>query len=91
MFEEYSNSNDLEALDAAIKAIDPELKLSIFTLAGDKAVRAGLFIMEKGNKKIINKLYALGFEKTLREKSNRYNYYSLNESVTFRLRLEKWM
>ncbi len=91
MFEEYSNSKDLEKLDAAVKAIGPELRLSYFTLKGDKAVRAGLFIMEKDNKKIINKLYALGFEKTRREKNCSDNYWSINEPITFRLRLEKWM
>lgn len=91
MFDEYSNSEDLKELQEAVKAIAPDLKLSIFTLSEKKAIRAGLFILEKGNKAIINKLFALGFEKTLREKTHTNNYWDINEPITFRLRLEKWL
>ena len=91
MFERYSNSKDLEKLQEAVSTIAPELKLSFFTLNGDKAIRAGILIEEKGNKEIINKLYALGFEKTRREKVPSNNYWSISESIKFRLRLEKWM
>lgn len=90
MYKEYVNSSQIEELQKTLHSISPDLRLSRFALApGEKrAVAAGLYIMEKGNKHIIEKLLSMGFRKIHRERT-RNGYADMYDGYSFVLIFEK--
>ena len=83
-FEKYSNAEEIEAIETEIKAIDPDLKIAWLSHSGDRCDAVGVYVTEKGNKKIINKLLELGFTKRRREKIRSIGYL-YSEPTSFRV------
>ena len=73
-FAQYSNAEQLEALQKAIQFISSSLRLESFTLAPNtpagvlpRVIAVSLDVPEKGNKLVIANLCDLGFKKMRRE------------------------
>lgn len=68
----YNNQREVDALQSYLYGIDTTLELTAFgTRHGsgeNTATSAGLFIAEKGNKAIIQRLLRDGFRKVIRQK-----------------------
>lgn len=92
MYKKYVNHSEIEELQKTLHSISPNLRLSRFSLApGEekpRATAAGLYIMEKGNKHIIEKLLSMGFRKMHRERT-RNGYADMYDGYSFVLILEK--
>lgn len=81
---EYINQKEINEINEAIQKIDANLRLSQFSSipSENRACSCGLTIKEKGNKKIIEQLKALGFRIVWRRKdssdySDKYEGYSM--------------
>lgn len=82
----YDNQKEVDAIEKRIQEIDPSLRLSSFTLAGNRVTAVGIVLQEKGNKPTINKLLEMGFKKIWREKvADNFTQY---EGYSFRVRME---
>ena len=81
----FSNQNEVDALEKAVQELDPTLTLRRFGIAGDRAISAGFTLKEKGNKKLIDALISMGFRKTLRRKamSSKDYYITLERSLPY--------
>ena len=91
-YTKYENHEQLAELDRQIKAIDPKLTFGGFGLDGNRVTSAFVSLLEKGNKPIIEKLLAIGFEKRWREKVKNTDYYDPKYSgYQMRVRLAKYL
>lgn len=87
MYKKYANADEIEKIQNEVSSICPDLKLNRFMLVDDNiAVSVGLEIVEKGNKRIIEKLSSIGFRKFLRIKKENYHMY---DGYSFLIIMEK--
>ena len=91
-YSSYENHEQLAELDRQIKTIDPNLGFGSFGLNGNRVTSVYVILLEKGNKPIIEKLLAIGFEKVRREKvKTDYSYWMRYDGYQMRARLAKYM
>ena len=68
----FTNQKEVNALQSYLYGIDPTLRLTAFSTrhgSGENtALSAGLYIAEKGNKAIIQRLLRDGFRKVIRQR-----------------------
>ena len=89
-FEKYDNREQLAELERQIKAIDPKLTFGGFSLNGNRVTVVYVSLLEKGNKPVIEKLRAIGFEKDWREKVKNNDFYNPQYSgYQMRVRMAK--
>lgn len=90
---EYENQKEIDALQKAIAAIAPEIKLREFDLVpGTNVVRKVIVHLdEKGNKAVINQLLSIGFTKKARHRKRVDVHMLLSTPDAFVVRLEKEM
>ena len=81
---EYINQKEIDEINEAIQKIDASLRLCQFSSIPNqnRACSCGLTIKEKGNKRIIEQLKALGFRIVWRRKdssdfTDKYEGYSM--------------
>lgn len=89
MIRKYDNQVEIDELQQKLFEISPDLKLCEFNLRDNVAIRAILRIPEKGNKKVIDSLIALGFYKVCRGKMKTYDGWTLYEGYSMIVVLEK--
>lgn len=87
---EYENQKEIDALQKAIAAIVPEIKLREFDLVpGTNVVRKVIVHLdEKGNKPIIDKLISIGFKKKARHRKRVDVHMLLSTPDAYVVRLE---
>ena len=90
--EKFINQAEIDKVQEAINEVWPGLKLSTFGMVPENlrlAVNVGMWVPEKGNKKKIEALKALGFRKVWRElKGPRPDLYT-NDPRAFYILLKK--
>lgn len=89
---EYINQKEIDAVAQALRAISPELRIEGVSSRGGKAFAVYLTIMEKGNKPLIDKLLAIGFQKAHRRKFDDGRIFGTQyDGYSFRLTLRKFL
>lgn len=90
MFENYENQADVDKVKKLIESISPGLRISYYGTDNEfKTVHnIGLYVPEKGNKEVINKLLSIGFRKIRRRKVENGRYLDMAASYTMQVVLE---
>ena len=89
MIDKYDNQDEIDELQQKLSEISPGLRVTGFTVWGNRAGTAFVYILEKGNKKVIDQLIALGFRKVRRQKVRTSDYWTLSATHTMEVVLEK--
>lgn len=83
--ENYVNYEKVKEIEQQIKAIDSSLRINGYGLRDNRITDVMVYILEKGNKSIINELIKIGFEKSFREKIHDDPHYPKYDGYSFRL------
>lgn len=89
MIDSYKNQADVDKVKKLLERVSPKLRISYYmTDDAFTTVRViGLYVPEKGNKEVINKLLSIGFRKIRRRKVENGHYY-MGASYTMQVVLE---
>lgn len=91
-YTKYENHEQLAELDRQIKAIHPKMRFNSVGIVGNRVVSVSVLLAEKGNKPLIEKLMAMGFENKRREKIKTYDLYHPRDiSYRMQVRLTKYL
>lgn len=90
MLDQFSNQADVDKVKKLLESISPDLRISYYmTDDGFNVVQnIGLYVPEKGNKKVISKLLSIGFIKKCRRKVESGNIWDLEAPYTMQVILE---
>lgn len=90
MIDSYKNQADVDKVKKLLESISPGLGISYYMTDNDFTTVhvIGLFVPEKGNKEIINKLLSIGFRKIRRRKVETGHYWDIGASYTMQVVLE---
>lgn len=64
----HDNQNEIDKIEKMIQQIFPELRISSYSLDGNRVTSVGITIPIKGNSKVIKELEELGWKKLYRKK-----------------------
>lgn len=87
----FINQDDVDKVKKLLESISPELRIGYYVMDSDvkNVVRnIGLYVPEKGNKEVINKLLSIGFMKMRRRKVEDGHYWDLVANYTMQVVLE---
>lgn len=88
---EYINQREIDAVAEELRSISPELRIEGISARNGKAFAVDLTIMEKGNKPLIDKLLAIGFQRAHRRKFDDGRIFGTQyDGYAFRLTLRKF-
>lgn len=90
MGDSYKNQADVDKVKKLLESISPGLRISYYMLDDevDTVKNIGLYVPEKGNKEVINKLLSIGFRKIRRRKVESGHYWDLAAPYTMQVVLE---
>lgn len=89
MIDKYENQAEIDELNRKLSEISPGLKVTGFTVVGNRVGTAFVWLLEKGNKKVIDQLIALGFRKVRRQMVRTSDYWTLSTTYSMEVVLEK--
>ena len=87
MVDNYKNQADVDKVKKLLESISPELRISCYETDYEFTTvhNIVLYVPEKGNKEIINKLLSIGFRKIRRRKVEEGGYWNMSASYTMQI------
>lgn len=90
MDDTYKNQADVDKVKKMLESISPGLRISYYMTGHEFTTvqNIGLYVPEKGNKEVINKLLSIGFKKIRRRKVEDGGYWNMSATYTMQVVLE---